>query len=108
MDGVAIFRESFANATPGLVQSDAPPVPASVLARRVDLGFSGPGGFYTDSAYEMSLDPRFDDLPHTAPSATLAFQLEGAGVQALSDESWAIDNVRVTVGTTPRVRDGGL
>jgi hypothetical protein len=108
LDGVTIFRESFANATPSQVQSYVPPVPAIVLARRVDLGFAGPGGFYTDSAYDMSLDPQFDDLPHTAPTATLVFVLEGAGVQALSDESWAIDNVRVTVGNTPRARDGGM
>lgn len=108
LDGVTIFRESFANATPTQVQSYMPPVAAIVLARRVDLGFAGPGSFYTDSAYDMSLDPQFDDLPHTAPTATLTFQLEGAGVQDLSDESWAIDNVRVTVGNTPRARDGGI
>ncbi|MDP1918291.1 MAG: hypothetical protein Q8L14_18745 [Myxococcales bacterium] len=108
VDGVTIFRESFANATPSQVQSYVAPVPAIVLARRVDLGFAGPGGFYTDSAYDMSLEPRFDDLPHTAPTATLTFQLEGAGVQALSDESWAIDNVRLIVGNTPRARDGGM
>lgn len=105
LDGVTIFRESFANATPAQVQSYVAPVPAIVLARRVDLGFSGPGSFYTDSAYDMSLDPRFDDLPHTGSTAVLTFMLEGAGVQSLSDESWAIDNVRVTVGNTPR--DGG-
>lgn len=108
LDGVTIFRESFANATPAQLQSYVPPVPAVVLARHVDLGFSGPGSYYTDSAYDMGLDPRFDDLPHTASSATLTFQLEGAGVQDLADESWAIDNVRVTIGTTPRPRDGGM
>lgn len=104
IDGVTVFRESFANATTSQIQSYVPPVPEVVLARRVDLGFSGPGGFYTDSAYDMSLDPQFDDWPHTASTVTLTFVLEGTGVQSLSDESWAIDNVRVTVGNTPRPR----
>jgi hypothetical protein len=48
------------------------------------------------------------DWPHTASSAVFTFTLEGAGVQALSDESWAIDNLRVTVGDSPKARaDGG-
>lgn len=95
LDGTTIFRESFANALPDQIQTYEPPVPEIVLARRVDLGFSGPGGFYTDSAYDMSLDPTFDGLAHTASTAVLVFTLEGEGVQSLEDESWAIDNLRV-------------
>ncbi|MEZ4248774.1 MAG: hypothetical protein R3B99_11090 [Polyangiales bacterium] len=95
LDGTTIFREAFANATPSQIQTYEPPVPEIVLARRVDLGFSGPGGFYTDSAYDLSLDPIFDGLPHTASTATFVFTLEGEGVQSLEDESWAIDEVRV-------------
>jgi len=104
LDGVTIFREAFANATPTQIQTYEPPVPEIVLARRIDLGFTGPGSFYTDSAYDMSLDPQFDDLPHTASTAVITFTLEGTGVQSLEDESWAIDNLRVTTGTEPRVR----
>jgi hypothetical protein len=63
----------------------------------VDLGFGGPGGFYTDSAYDFGKDPRFDDLSHGASTAVLVFTLEGQGVQTLDDESWAIDNLRITV-----------
>ncbi len=96
LDGTTIFREAFANARPTQIQTYEPPVPEIVLARRQDLGFSGPGGFYTDSAYDMSLDPQFDNLAHTASTAVFEFSLEGAGVQSLNDESWAIDNVRVT------------
>ena len=96
LDGTTIFREAFANATPDQIQTYEPPVPEIVLSRRVDLGFSGPGSFFTDSAYDMSLDPQFDRIPHTASTAELVFSLEGVGVQSLDDESWAIDNVRVT------------
>jgi hypothetical protein len=96
VDGVEVFRESFANATVDQIQSYDPPA-AAVLARRIDLGFSGPGGFYTDSAYDFGQDPSLPGLPHTAASATLVFTLEGEGVQDITDESWALDNLRVTV-----------
>lgn len=95
LDGTAIFRESFANATDAQIQSYVPAAGAE-LARRIDLGFGGPGGFYTDSAYDMSVEPRFQAIPHTASTAVIAFTLEGEGVQTLDDESWAVDNLRVT------------
>lgn len=97
LDGTTIFREAFANATPSQVQTYETAIPGIVLARRVDLGFAGPGSFYTDSAYDMALEPAFEELAHTASTAVLTFTLEGAGVQTLDDESWAIDNLVVTV-----------
>lgn len=96
VDGQEIFRESFANALESQIQSYVPP-PGAELARRVDLGFQGPGGYYTDSAYDFGKDARFSDISHSASSVVLVFTLEGDGVQSLDDESWAIDNLRVTV-----------
>lgn len=96
LDGNTIFRESFANALPDQVQTYDPPAGVT-LARHVDLGFAANGGYYTDSAYDMGADPQFDNIAHTAANAVLTFTLEGQGVQTLDDESWAIDNVRVTV-----------
>ena len=32
----------------------------------------------------------------------IVFGLEGAGVQSVDDESWAIDELGVTTGNTPR------
>ena len=103
VDNVVVFKESFANAVATQIQTYNPPVGVE-LARRVDLGFSGPGGFYTDSAYNMGVDPAFRDIPHTGATAVLKFTLEGGGIQSLDDESWAIDNLRVTTGNTPRAR----
>ncbi len=100
LDGQTIFRESFANATPGQVQSYVPPA-GGELARRVDLGFSGPGSFYTDSAYNLAIDPRFSSIAHTGSTATFTFQIEGEGNQDLNDESWAMDNLRVSVSAVP-------
>ena len=96
LDGTEIFYESFANATPDQIQSYQAPA-GGELARRVDLGFAGPGGFYTDNAYNMSVEPRFWNLPHSATTAALEFTLVGEGVQSLDDESWALDNLRITV-----------
>lgn len=98
VDGITVFRETFANALESQVQTFEPSAPEVVLVRRMNLGFSGPGGYYTDSAYDMSLESAFDDIPHSASSAVVTFTLEGAGVQSLDDESWAIDNVRILVG----------
>jgi hypothetical protein len=99
VDGVSIFRESFANALAEQIQSYLP-APGVELARRVDLGFGGPGSYYTDSAYNMALEPRLQNIPHTAPTLTVTFLLEGPGIQPLGDESWAIDNLAVIVNSS--------
>lgn len=104
VDGVSIFRESFANALASQDQTYVAP-PGGVLARRVDLGFSGPGSYYTDSAYDMSLEPRFHNIPHSSSTAAISFVMEGPGIQALYDESWAMDNLRISVNAAACVGD---
>lgn len=100
LDGVTVFRESLANALPTQFQSYVPSRGAQ-LARRQDLGFTGPGSFYTDSAYDLGMEPALQGLPHTAPTLTLQFVIEGEGVQDLNDESWAMDNLTVSLGNVP-------
>lgn len=100
LDGKTIFRESFANATPDQIQSYVAPAGVT-LARRVDLGFGGPGGYYTDSAYNLAADPVFQNIAHTGGTATFTFQIEGQGIQTLDDESWAMDNLSVSVNAVP-------
>lgn len=95
VDGTSIFRESFANAHPSQIQSYVPS-PGLELARLVDLGFSGPGGFFTDSAYALGREAVFKNIPHTASSAVITFVVEGPGIQPIEDESWGIDNLQVT------------
>lgn len=102
-DGATLFSESFANATAEQIQSYVPP-PGVELARRVDLGFSGPGSFFTDSAYNLGADPRFANFAHTSSTAQIQFFIFGEGNQSLDDESWAMDNLRVGV-TTVRGND---
>jgi hypothetical protein len=97
-DGNTLFSESFANADPSQIQSYAAPGGVE-LARHANLGFSGPGSFYTDSAYNFGADPTFANFAHTASSATIEFFIFGVGNQSLDDESWAMDNLRVSVTT---------
>ncbi len=100
VDGTTIFNESFANATSYQIQSYVPPVGVE-LARRVDLGFSGPGGYYTDSAYNLGADPVFSNIAHSASTATIQFFIQGVGIQDLNDESWAMDNLNISVAPAP-------
>ena len=95
VDGTVFFSHSFANALESQVQSYVPPAGVQ-LARRVDLGFTT-GSFFLDSAYNLAVDPVFSSIPHTASSATITFVMRGEGVQSLDDESWAMDNLVVSV-----------
>jgi hypothetical protein len=97
-DGNTLFSESFANATPSQIQSYVPP-PGVELARHVDLGFSGPGSYYTDSAYNLGADPSFSNFAHTGSTAKIEFFIFGPGNQDINDESWAMDNLNVSVTT---------
>ena len=36
------------------------------LARHLDFGFAGSGGYYTDSAYNLGFDPALTDIPTPA------------------------------------------
>ena len=96
LDGVTIFRESLANAVQSQVQSYIP-APGAQLARWQDLGFSGPGSFYRDSAYNFALEPSLRAIPHSSSTLTIEWIIEGAGVQSLGDESWAMDNLSVSL-----------
>jgi hypothetical protein len=99
-DGNTLFSESFANALPEQIQSYVPPLGVE-LARHVDLGFTGPtsGPYFTDSAYNFGADPRFANFAHTATTAKIDFYIYGLGNQSLDDESWAMDNLNVSVTT---------
>ena len=100
-DGVTLFSESFANALPSQIQSYVPP-PGVELARHADLGFTPIDTYYSDSAYDFGADPAFANFAHSASTATIDFFIFGPGNQALDDESWAMDNLKVNVDTIGR------
>ncbi|MEZ6138814.1 MAG: hypothetical protein R3C53_28340 [Pirellulaceae bacterium] len=99
IDGTTIFSYVFENSNSGN-QTYVPPAGVT-LARRTDLGFAGPGGFFRDSAYDMSLDTSFENIAHTSSTLTVTwFRHSGLQINSSTfvDESWAIDNLRVSLG----------
>jgi hypothetical protein len=88
VDGVLVFSESFGFHGPTFVP------PPGVLLAVSPLGFD-PGT--DDAAYDMGLNPTFDNIPHTAKTLTIEWFADGAGWQGGIDESWAIDNLEIVL-----------
>lgn len=90
LDGVQVFQATFANQSGST--NYAPPAGGDIggLAQR---GFSN----FNDRAYDLSLESALQNIPHTASTATITFFASGAGWQGSSDESFGIDNLRVSV-----------
>jgi hypothetical protein len=84
IDGT-IIQASFDGFEPG---DQLFPAGATQLLYDQQLGF----GIYNDAAYDFSLS-----IPHTASSLTVSFVSSGAGFQGGDDESWAIDNLKVSL-----------
>ncbi len=56
---------------------------------------------YPDGAYNMYLEPAFQNIAHTGNSLTISWFASGDGWQGGGDESWAIENVQVDVVPLP-------
>ena len=94
VDGGTVFRHTFAN-VPGDTQSYNPP--SGVFLGRGDYGFNVN---FSDSAYNLGLEPTLNNIPHTSSSLTINFYADGPNWEGSSDtqnESWAIDNFEVIV-----------
>jgi hypothetical protein len=90
VDGVSVFSHVF-NATGGI--SDYIPPPGVLLSSGTQLGFGSGQFFDRDQAYDMSLEPAFFDIPHSATTLTVEFFASGPVWQGGNDESWAIDQL---------------
>jgi hypothetical protein len=95
VDGTAVFSHVFDNAG---ARSDYIPPPGVLLASGSNLGF-GSGQYFNDSAFNMSLEPRFQCIPHSAPTVTIEFFASGPLWEGGNNESWAIDSLRVSLAT---------
>jgi hypothetical protein len=102
IDGTEVFSHWFQLAL-GDASSYVDP-PGGLLSSGVNLGFSNGSYYFRDRAYNMDVDPIFE-IPHTASSVTIVWQLGAISGPAANqwqgggDESWAIDNVRVSVSS---------
>lgn len=99
VDGVPIFTESFVNSQAGFTQTYVAPS-GGELAYKQNLGFTV-GFHHSDSAYDMALEPSFQGVPHSASTLTVVFSGSGTGYQGGTDESWAIDQLRVSLVPEP-------
>ncbi len=117
VDDVLLFSHLFQLAT-GDTSDYIAPV-GGLLSRGVDLGFSGCCYYNRDRAYNMAVEPVFHAIAHTASTLTVEWSIgavsgpAAAQWQGGSDESWGIDNVRVSVTDAtsdvgPRGADSGL
>jgi hypothetical protein len=103
IDGTTLFSHWFQLATGDASDYVAPA--GGLLSSGTDLGFSGCCYYNRDRAYDMSVDPTFE-IPHTASSVTIVWRISAISGPAANqwqggnDESWAIDNVKVSVSST--------
>jgi hypothetical protein len=103
IDGTEVFSHWFQLATGD--DSDYIAPPGGLLSSGVNLGFSNGGYYFRDRAYNMGVDPIFT-VAHTASTVTIVWKMGAISGPAAnqwqggSDESWAIENVRVSVSST--------
>jgi len=93
INGNTIFSEAFNNDDTG-DQTYVPPT--GVFLGKGQFAFNGG---YTDSAYNLGLDPKFNNIPHTSSTLTIQWYADGAGWEGGDNESWAIDNVSVILNS---------
>lgn len=97
VDGVEVFGETFRNVGNG--GSFGYPA-GSLIFRDEEVGFNGAQS-YPEAGYDMGRVPSLRNIPHTSSSATISWFVTGDGWEAGSDESWALDNLKVTVTSAP-------
>ncbi len=95
IDGTLVFSETFDFRTLDWMTYKPP---AGVLLALFQTLYGNPD--WPDGAYNMGLDPKFHNIPHTSSSLVVEWFASGGGWQGGYDESWAIDNVEVIVHNT--------
>jgi hypothetical protein len=96
LDGNVVFSESF-HADPGSGSQSYTPPEGGLLSSGTDLGFSSGGAGFFDSVYDMGAEPALQHLYHTNSSVTIEWIAYGGDWSGGDDESWAIDNLRISV-----------
>lgn len=102
VDGVVRFAEFFANAS-GTQTYTTGQLGSPTHQHR---GFNGG---WVDQAIDLGANTGLQNIAHTSSSLTLRLFARGQGWQGSTDESWAVENLRITLnGTdTPAVPEPG-
>jgi titin len=96
IDGVLVFHENFGHGnTPGNIGQEYEPSPGVQLLNRPFTNRAGDTS--PDSAWDLGRDPAFNSIAHSASTVTIQWFADGCCWSGGADESWAIDNVMVTV-----------
>ena len=93
VDGVEVFGHTFRNNGNG-GSFDYPA--GTLIFRDEDVGFTETNAF-RDAAYDLGRFPSLRSIPHTSSTATISWFVTGNGWQGGADESWALENLKVTV-----------
>jgi hypothetical protein len=88
VDGVSVFSQVIST----FYQVYNPPY-GVLLSSGSNLGFD----VWADNAYDMYLEPAFQNIPHTGSTLTISWFASGPVWQGGEDESWAIENVQVVL-----------
>ena len=101
VDGNLLFSHWFQLALGDASSYVAPP--GALLSSGSNLGFTFGSYYVHDRAYDLSVDPAFIAIPHTADTLEVTWFLgaisggAAAQWQGGGDESWAIDNLRIAI-----------
>jgi len=108
VDGTSVFSEGFRGRVIGANTGYDQTAPAGALlsAFATDntdgadflTGFNG-GGWNHDSLYDLGVDPRLNDIAHTASTATIVITTNTT--EPIGDEGWAIANLSVSAVPEP-------
>jgi hypothetical protein len=92
MNTVSVFSKTFDNGT--LSDQSYVPPPGGQLTYGTQRGFNTS---YNDAAYDMTVDPTFAGIPHSASILAIDFFASGGGWEGGTNESWAIENLEVLI-----------
>jgi VCBS repeat-containing protein len=102
VDGLSVFSHTISSTDNN--QSYVPPVGGEIF-KNLNL-FSG--GNNEEAAYDMYLEPSLQMIPHSSPTLTISFYGDMSGYRRQNfggggrePESWAIDNLSITLGREP-------
>jgi hypothetical protein len=107
VDGNTVFSDVLDNAGPVVAPGGVPgvqtyvPPPGVEVIRMAELGFRDIDINDQESAYDMAFDPSFNNIPHSNSTMTIEWLAGGPGWQGGIDESFAIDNLSVSLVPEP-------
>ena len=93
VDNVIVFRESFRNPLTPETSQSYNPAPGATIVKDENHFFEAS----LDSLYDMGFEPAFNTIAHSASTLRIDWWADGQNWNRPANESWFIENVRVTL-----------